>query len=74
MSYRAAWGRLRASEDRLGIKLVESDAKKGLTLTPAAKGILEKFSRLEKEADACLQRTSRELSVLLESGVKRPNE
>jgi len=28
MSYRAAWGRLRASEDRLGIKLIESDAAK----------------------------------------------
>ena len=25
MSYRAAWGRLRASEERLGIKLIESE-------------------------------------------------
>jgi len=66
MSYRAAWGRLRASEDRLGVKLVESDtAKKGMTLTPAAKGLLEKFRRLEKDADTYLQKTSRELSALL---------
>ncbi|MFA5182774.1 MAG: LysR family transcriptional regulator [Syntrophales bacterium] len=66
MSYRAAWGRLRASEERLGVKLVESDAaKKGMTLTPAAKGLLDKFRRLEKDADAYLQKTSRELSTLL---------
>ncbi|MCX5827961.1 MAG: LysR family transcriptional regulator [Deltaproteobacteria bacterium] len=71
MSYRAAWGRLRASEERLGVKLVESDAaKKGMTLTPAAKTLLEKFRRLESEADAYLHKTSRELSALLESDTK----
>ena len=68
MSYRAAWGRLRASEERLGVKLVESDtAKKGMTLTPAAKALLHKFRQLEKDADAYLRRTARELAVLLES-------
>ena len=73
MSYRAAWGRLRASEERLGVKLVESDtAKKGMTLTPAAKGLLEKFRRLEKDADIYLQKTSRELSALLD-GSTRPD-
>jgi molybdate transport system regulatory protein len=67
MSYRAAWGRLRASEERLGIKLVESDtAKKGMILTPAAKGLLEKFRRLEKDADTYIRKTSRELSALLD--------
>jgi molybdate transport system regulatory protein len=75
MSYRAAWGRLRASEDRLGVKLVESDtAKKGMTLTPAAKGLLDKFRRLEKDADAYLQKTSRELSALIESDAKPGTE
>jgi molybdate transport system regulatory protein len=68
MSYRAAWGRLKASEERLGIKLVESDsAKKGMTLTPAAKVLLDKFRQLEKDADAYLRKTSRELAVLIES-------
>jgi molybdate transport system regulatory protein len=68
MSYRAAWGRLRASEERLGIKLVESDtAKKGMTLTPAAKVLLDKFRQLEKDADVYLRKTSRELAVLIES-------
>jgi len=74
MSYRAAWGRLRASEDRLGIKLIESDAaKKGMTLTPAAMTLLEKFRRLEKDADSYLKKTSRELTTLLD-GEKRPDQ
>jgi len=74
MSYRAAWGRLRASEDRLGIKLIESDAaKKGMTLTPAAMTLLEKFRRLEKDADSYLKKTSRELTTLLH-GEKRPDQ
>jgi molybdate transport system regulatory protein len=68
MSYRAAWGRLKASEERLGVKLVESDtAKKGMTLTPAAKALLHKFRQLEKDVDIYLRRTARELAVLLES-------
>jgi molybdate transport system regulatory protein len=37
MSYRAAWGRLKASEERLGIKLVEMDnVKHGMHLTDEA--------------------------------------
>jgi molybdate transport system regulatory protein len=72
MSYRAAWGRLRASEERLGVKLVESDtAKKGMTLTPAAKVLLDKFRQLEKDADVYLRKTSRELAALIE-GDDRP--
>ena len=67
MSYRAAWGRLRASEERLGVQLVESDStKKGMTLTPVAKSLLDKFRQLEKDADVYLQKTSRELSALME--------
>ncbi len=67
MSYRAAWGRLRASEERLGVRLVESDpTKRGMILTPVAKALLDKFRQLEKDADAYLQKTSRELSVLME--------
>jgi len=74
MSYRAAWGRLRASEERLGIKLIESDvAKKGMTLTPTAKILLERFRCLEKDADAYLKKTSRELAILMD-GEKRPDQ
>ncbi len=67
MSYRAAWGRLRASEERMGVKLIESDAaKKGMTLTPAARTLLDKFRQLERDADAYLRKTSRELSAIVE--------
>jgi molybdate transport system regulatory protein len=55
MSYRAAWGRLRASEARLGVKLTCSDGQgKGLHLTPEAKDLLEKFDRLEHDVESFL--------------------
>ena len=69
MSYRAAWGRLRASEERMGVRLIESDAaRKGMALTPAARALLDRFRQLEKDADAYLRKMSRELSALVEAG------
>jgi molybdate transport system regulatory protein len=68
MSYRAAWGRLRASEARLGIKLVETDgAGKAMNLTPTARTLLGKFAQLEKETHAHLQKTGLEISGMLEN-------
>ncbi len=62
MSYRAAWGRLKASEERLGIKLVESDgAKKGLRLTAEARELLEQYERFEKDLKNFLQKKSKAL-------------
>jgi molybdate transport system regulatory protein len=67
MSYRAAWGRLRASETRLGIRLVETDGVgKAMSLTPQAKTLLEKFGALERETQERLQQASQELAALLE--------
>ncbi|MEN6318957.1 MAG: LysR family transcriptional regulator [Syntrophaceae bacterium] len=55
MSYRAAWGRLKASEARLGVKLTSSDGQgKGLHLTPEAKDLLEKYDKLEHDVEAFL--------------------
>jgi molybdate transport system regulatory protein len=55
MSYRAAWGRLKASEARLGVRLTSSDGQcKGLHLTPEAKELLEKFDRLEHDVESFL--------------------
>lgn len=55
MSYRAAWGRLNASEARLGMKLACSDGQgKGLHLTPEAKDLLEKFEKLERAVETFL--------------------
>jgi molybdate transport repressor ModE-like protein len=64
MSYRAAWGRLKASEDRLGVKLTCSDGQgKGLHLTPEAKELLEKFDKLQRDVDSFLKGYGREFSL-----------
>ncbi|HNU84973.1 MAG: LysR family transcriptional regulator [Pseudomonadota bacterium] len=60
MSYRAAWGRLKASEERLGIKLVENDgAKKGLRLTAEARRLLEQYEQFEKDLNEFLRRKTK---------------
>jgi molybdate transport system regulatory protein len=52
MSYRAAWGRLKASEKRLGFELAEKDIeqgkKGGLHLTLKGKALLDEYSRIHK--------------------------
>lgn len=65
MSYRAAWGRLKASEERLGIKLVEnSPDHKGMNLTDEARQILEKFEKLERETGVFIEKTVSKLGLL----------
>jgi molybdate transport system regulatory protein len=64
MSYRAAWARLKASEERAGIKLVESHGMgKGLHLTPEAKELLARFKKLENEANALMEKFSPQFSL-----------
>jgi molybdate transport system regulatory protein len=56
MSYRAAWGRLRASEDRLGIPLVElTDNRQGMRLTEEARKLKNTFVELEKKMNGLLE-------------------
>ena len=56
MSYRAAWGRLRASEDRLGIPLVElTDNRQGMHLTEEARKLKNSFLELENKIDDLLK-------------------
>jgi molybdate transport system regulatory protein len=45
MSYRALWGRIKASEERLGKALVERDGR-GSRLTPYALNLLEQYQEL----------------------------
>lgn len=64
MSYRAAWGRLKASEARLGVKLTYSEGQgKGLHLTPEAKDLLAKFDKLEEDLESFLNSYSSIFSV-----------
>jgi molybdate transport system regulatory protein len=56
MSYRAAWGRLKASEDRLGFLLAEKDTeqgkKGGLRLTPRGKDLLDRYKTIHQAMES----------------------
>ncbi|MBW1981723.1 MAG: LysR family transcriptional regulator [Deltaproteobacteria bacterium] len=52
ISYRAAWGKLRASEQRLGEPLVEiKPGKRGMELTPQARKLLDVFHAVAVEIE-----------------------
>lgn len=55
MSYRAAWGRIKASEARIGIKLVESHPGKPMQLTEKAKMLLDFFEEIEAQVSSILK-------------------
>jgi molybdate transport system regulatory protein len=63
MSYRAAWGRLKASEDRLGFLLAEKEPeqgkKGGLHLTPQGKVLLGKYTHIHQAMEALISRLER---------------
>jgi len=62
MSYRAAWGRIRASEERMGIKLLEPAGKgRRLVLTPAAQNLLGRYELFEKRADAAIEAIAQDI-------------
>jgi molybdate transport system regulatory protein len=54
MGYRAAWGRIRATEKRLGkpllVKNIGGSSGGGSQLTPFAKELLERFSEFHSDA------------------------
>ena len=65
MSYRAAWGRLKASEERMGMKLVERSKGKGMSLTAEAMMLLKQFDQLEQKTETFLEKTGQSLSSSL---------
>lgn len=57
MSYRAAWGKIKASEDRLNLKLVKRQAggrKSGAELTPEGRKILNTYKKYKQDIAAVL--------------------
>ena len=71
MSYRAAWGRLKASEERMEKKLVATrDKEKSLQLTDQAKTIITRFEKLEEDVENILKEAERDFKKLIESGEK----
>lgn len=54
MSYRAAWGKVTATEERLGFKLVErriGGAKGGTQVTPRCKEMVKTYAAFKEEAN-----------------------
>jgi molybdate transport system regulatory protein len=52
MSYRAAWGKINATEERLGLKLVQRQAggrNSGAELTPKGRELLKIFKQYKKD-------------------------
>jgi molybdate transport system regulatory protein len=58
MSYRALWAKVRDAEHRLGLPLIEAHAGRGpasgATLTPQARELMERFTRLHSEVAAAI--------------------
>ena len=63
MSYRAAWGKIKISEERLGFKLLKSRTGGagggGADLTPQARVLMEKYSRFRRNAARQVEREFR---------------
>lgn len=58
MSYRAAWGKIKATEERLGFQLIEKHAgghQSGAQLTPDAKNLLACYKRFKHEAAGAVE-------------------
>ena len=71
MSYRAAWGRLKASEERMGIKLVETGIKeKSMQLTPVARKMIERFEKLERDVEELLHTADQDFQKLTQDDGK----
>lgn len=68
MSYRAAWGRLRASEARLGQPLLVRRPQKGqgqkLVLTPFAESLIKTYQEIQRDFAAFLAREEERLNAL----------
>jgi molybdenum-dependent DNA-binding transcriptional regulator ModE len=66
MSYRAAWGRLKTSPERMGVKLVGNNSETwSMQLTSLAQIIIERFEKLEQDVEKLLQTTDREFKKLM---------
>jgi molybdate transport system regulatory protein len=71
MSYRAAWGRLKASEERMRMSLVETNSKeKSMRLTPQARAIIDRFEKLERDVEKLLRAADQEFQKLIRQNEK----
>lgn len=52
MSYKAVWGKVKATEKALNARILDTDRKMGSHLTREGKDLLAKYNRLKKECIA----------------------
>ncbi|MFH1057422.1 MAG: LysR family transcriptional regulator [Pseudomonadota bacterium] len=76
MSYRAAWGRLKASEQRLGFPLVEHgpQGRRTTQLTPEGRELLAWYNQLDKEMISFLEEAEGRRPAFLDSVPQRKTE
>jgi molybdate transport system regulatory protein len=73
MSYRAAWGRLRASEARLGMKLVEPHPSgRALHLTEEARALLKMFDELDRKITDLVRMTNQKAMLTNKTEITPP--
>jgi molybdate transport system regulatory protein len=71
MSYRAAWGRLKASEERMGMNLVDIGVHdKSMQLTSLARAIINRFEKLEKDVEELLHAADQDFQKLIRKSGK----
>jgi molybdate transport system regulatory protein len=56
MSYKAVWGKIKATEEHMKKRLVAADRKEGSYLTPEGKDLLERYRKMKKK---CLEADER---------------
>ncbi|MBN1828474.1 MAG: LysR family transcriptional regulator [Deltaproteobacteria bacterium] len=65
MSYRAAWGRIKSSEERLGVSLVDhSRGRGGMKLTEEGRSIISIFKSLTGEMDRVARESTERLQKI----------
>lgn len=68
MSYKAVWGKIKATEKHLDTRIVHTDRKMGSRLTDEGKSFLEKYRRLKK---SCIEEDDRIFrKIFTEEGLK----
>jgi len=66
MSFRGAWGRIKVSEERMGLKLVAiSDNRRSSRLTEEAQILINHFEKLERELEILIRLADQDFQKLI---------
>lgn len=66
MSYRGAWGKLKVSEERMGMKLVDiSENQRSSQLTQKAQAIIDRYKKLENDMEQLIRNADRDFEKLI---------